>query len=185
MVALLGMRIGEAMHPGPRNLWEEDDVDPFADLDKYLDDEPEIQNGCLAGMGSEGKPVEASRESGPATVAQEASMRSGTATTSKSEGERMEAPRRSRPAKAVAQEAAGSIGLATTDRSKGGPVEAFVRSGPAPGEAQETSNDGKFSVISANITALRPRWEKVVGWPATVKAIQETRMGEEAQRVVE
>ena len=41
IVALLGIRIGDAINPGPLGAgWDEGD--PFQDLDRYLDD-PEVQ----------------------------------------------------------------------------------------------------------------------------------------------
>ena len=50
---------------------------------------------------------------------------------------------------------------------------------PGPGNNNEEENPS-FSIISANATALRPRWREVCNWNSSIKTIQETRLGEKA-----
>ena len=58
-----------------------------------------------------------------------------------------------------------------------------------PGASQFGPNDPNndnnekdlFTVIGVNGTAIRPRWQTVANWPATVCMFQETRLGQAAQ----
>ena len=43
----------------------------------------------------------------------------------------------------------------------------------------ELENETTIEVLSANITALRPRWKDALKWRGDVKAIQEVRLGKE------
>ena len=46
-------------------------------------------------------------------------------------------------------------------------------------------NQNCLEILSANVTSLNKHKKKIIGWEADVKALQETRLGKQAQEIIE